>query len=207
MSGFRRASAGLAAAICCVAFLSSGCASLGGGRTTVILLPDEDGHVGAVSVTSAGGSRPLDAAYAQVTVSGVKASPAPPAALGRAAVEKSYDELLRAQPVRARSFTLNFLLDSTTLTDESKALLPEVLRAARERAPTEITVFGHADASGTELHNTRLSSDRARAVAALLRKADPTMVDIDVQWFGDRQPLVRSESREPRNRRVEIQIL
>jgi peptidoglycan-associated lipoprotein len=207
MPGLRRASAGLAAATCCVALLSSGCASLGGGRTNVILLPDEDGHVGAVSVTSAGGSRPLDRAYAQVTVRGATASPAPPAALGRAAVEKSYDELLRAQPSRPRAFTLNFLLDSTTLTDESKALLPEVLRAARERAPTEVTVFGHADASGSELHNTRLSAERARSVAALLRKADPTMVDIDVQWFGDRQPLVRSESREPRNRRVEIQIL
>jgi outer membrane protein OmpA-like peptidoglycan-associated protein len=122
-------------------------------------------------------------------------------------VEKSYDELLRAQPSRPRNFTLNFLLDSTVLTDESKALLPEVLRVARDRAPTEVTVFGHADASGSELHNTRLSADRARMVAALLRKADPTMVDIDVQWFGDRLPLVRSDSREARNRRVEIQIL
>ena len=200
-------SAVLAAATCCVALLLAGCASLGGGRTAVILMPDEDGHVGAVSVTSAGGTRPLDAAFAQVTVSGRAARAHAPAPLGRAAVEKSYDDLLRAQPSRPRSFTLNFLLDSTTLTDESKALLPEVLRAARERAPTEITVFGHADASGSELHNTRLSAERARAVAALLRKADPAMVDIDVQWFGDRQPLVRSESREPRNRRVEIQIL
>jgi outer membrane protein OmpA-like peptidoglycan-associated protein len=207
MSGFRRVSAGLATAAFCATLVLAGCASLGGGRTQVILLPDEDGHVGAVSVTSAGGSRALDAAYAQVTVSGATASPAPPAALGRASVEKSYEELLHAQPSRPRSFTLNFLLDSTTLTDESKALLPEVLRAARERSPTEVAVFGHADASGSELHNTRLSSERARSVAALLRKADPTMVDIDVQWFGDRQPLVRSESREPRNRRVEIQIL
>ena len=202
MARFRRG----AAAGCCVAWVLAGCASLGGGRTTVILLPDEDGHVGAVSVTSAGGSRPLDTAYAQVTVSGAAASPAAPAALGRAAVEKSYDELLRAQPTRPRTFTLNFLLDSITLTDESKALLPEVLRAARERAPSEISVFGHADASGSELHNTRLSADRARAVAALLRKAEPTMVDIDVKWFGDRQPLVHSESREPRNRRVEILV-
>jgi peptidoglycan-associated lipoprotein len=187
--------------------LLGGCASLGAGRTSVILMPDEDGHVGAVSVTSAGGTRPLDAAFSEVIVGGVAVSPAPPTSLGRGAVEKTYDDLLRAQPARPRSFTLNFVLDSTTLTDESKAMLPEVLRAARERAPTEITVFGHADASGTELHNTRLSADRARMVAALLRKADPGMGDIDVQWFGDRQPLVRSDSREPRNRRVEIQIL
>jgi peptidoglycan-associated lipoprotein len=202
-----RVSAGLAAATCCAMFLLAGCASVRGGGTTVILLPDEDGHVGAVSVTSVGGTRPLDRAFAQVRVRGAATAPAEPAALGQTAVEKSWDALLRAQPSRPRNFTLNFLLDSTTLTDESKALLPDVLRVARERAPTEVTVFGHADASGTELHNTRLSAERARVVAALLRKADPTMVDIDVQWFGDRHPLVPSESREPRNRRVEIQIL
>lgn len=199
--------AALAAATCCLALLLGACASVRAGRTSVILMPDEDGHVGAVSVTSAGGTRPLDAAFSEVVVAGASAAPAAPSAMGRAAVEKDYDDLLRAQPSRPRSFTLNFLLDSTTLTDESKAMLPEVLRVARERAPTEIAVFGHADASGTELHNTRLSAERARMVAALLRKADPGMGDIDVQWFGDRQPLVRSESREPRNRRVEIQIL
>ena len=207
MSWLHRVSAAMAAATCCLGFLLAGCASVRGGATTVILLPDEDGHVGAVSVSSAGGTRPLDRAFAQVIVSGPAAAPAAPAALGRAVVEKSWDELLRAQPSRPRSFTLNFLLDSTTLTDESKALLAQVLRVARERAPTEVSVFGHADASGSELHNTRLSAERARVVAALLRKADPAIVDIDVQWFGDRQPLVRSDSREPRNRRVEIQIL
>ena len=190
-----------------LALLLGGCASLGAGRTSVILMPDEDGHVGAVSVTSAGGTRPLASAFSEVIVAGAAVAPAPLAALGRAAVEKTYVDLLRAQPSRPRSFTLNFVLDSTTLTDESKAMLPEVLRTARERAPTEIAVFGHADASGTERHNTRLSADRARMVAGLLRKADPGMGDIDVQWFGDRQPLVQSESREPRNRRVEIQIL
>ena len=190
-----------------LALLLAGCASTGAGRSSVILMPDEDGHVGAVSVTSAGGTQALASAFSEVTVAGAAASPVPPAARGQAAVEKAYAELLRAQPSRPRSFTLNFVLDSTTLTDESKALLPEVLRIARERAPTEIGVFGHADASGTERHNTRLSADRARMVAALLRKADPGMGDIDVQWFGDRQPLVRSDAREPRNRRVEIQIL
>jgi outer membrane protein OmpA-like peptidoglycan-associated protein len=191
----------------CVALSLVGCASFKPGRTTVILMPDEDGHVGAVSVASAGGARNLDAAFSEITVTTAATPPAPMHALGRASVEKDYEDLLRAQPLKPRTFTLNFLLDSTALTEESRALFPIVLQAAREGRPTEITVFGHADASGTEQHNTRLSADRARLVASLLRKADPTIEDIDVQWFGDRAPLVRSETREPRNRRVEIQIL
>jgi outer membrane protein OmpA-like peptidoglycan-associated protein len=194
------------AALCLLAAVA-GCASFRPGQTRVILLPDEDGHVGAVSVASSAGSRMLSSAFSEVTVVTAVSGPEPVRALGREPVEKDYAGLLHAQPLRPRSFTLNFLLDSTALTEESRALLAEVIRAARERSPTEITVFGHADASGSEQHNTRLSAERARQVAALLRKADPALQDIDVQWFGDRMPLVRSESREPRNRRVEIQIL
>ena len=196
-----------AVAALCLLAASAGCASFKPGQTTVILMPDEDGHVGAVTVASAAGSRLLASAFAEVTVVAAGTEPESAHALGREPVEKNYADLLRAQPLKPRSFTLNFLLDSTALTDESRAMLAEVIRAARERRPTEITVFGHADASGSEQHNTRLSADRARQVAALLRKADPALQDIDVQWFGDRVPLVRSEAREPRNRRVEIQIL
>jgi outer membrane protein OmpA-like peptidoglycan-associated protein len=160
-----------------------------------------------VSVASGKTSHLLDVGYAQVSVATAQSEPTPTKPLGREPVEKAYADLLHAQPLRPRSFMLNFLLDSTTLTEESKALLPVVLQTLRERGPTEITVFGHADASGTEQHNTRLSADRARLVAAALRKADPSVKDIDVQWFGDRVPLVRSQTKEPRNRRVEIQIL
>jgi outer membrane protein OmpA-like peptidoglycan-associated protein len=84
-----------------------------------------------------------------------------------------------------------------------------MLRVARERKPTEIAVYGHADASGSEERNTKLSAERARVVADLLRKSDPSLDNIQVQFFGDREPLVPSEGRapEPRNRRAEVVIL
>jgi peptidoglycan-associated lipoprotein len=185
----------------------AGCATTHAGRTTVILMPDEDGHVGAVSVSSAAGARPLANAFAAVTVDTPTSPPSDPRALGEAAVRKDYADLLRAQPLKPRTFTLNFILDSTTLTDESKAMVPAVIQAARERRPTEISVFGHADASGSERHNVKLSAERARVVAALMRRMEPSLDEIDVEWFGDRVLLVPSETREPRNRRVEILIL
>jgi outer membrane protein OmpA-like peptidoglycan-associated protein len=197
----------LAGVLAAAALALAGCASFQPGETTVILLPDEDGHVGAVSVASGGTSHVLDVGYAQVSVATAKSEPTPTRPIGRETIDQAYADLLRAQPLRPRSFTLNFVLDSTTLTEESKALLPVVLQAVHDRSPTEITVFGHADSTGTEQRNTKLSADRARAVAAALRKADPAMRDIDVQWFGDRVPLVKSQGNEPRNRRVEIQIL
>ena len=115
----------------------------------------------------------------------------------------------RGLDVNQITAALNFLLDRTVLTDESKSLLPVVLETMRARKPTEITVFGHADASGSEERNFKLSAERAKFVADLLRKHDPTLDKIDVQSFGDKVPLVPSDTRaaEPRNRRAEIVIL
>jgi outer membrane protein OmpA-like peptidoglycan-associated protein len=129
--------------------------------------------------------------------------------LGRESVVGGYDKLLQAQPPKPKSFILNFVLDKTVLTDESTAMLPAVLEAVRQRKPTEITIFGHADASGPEKHNLKLSADRANVIADLLRKTDPSLDKIDVQYFGDKAPLYPSETGnpDPRNRRAEIMIL
>ena len=49
----------------------------------------------------------------------------------------------------------------------------------------------------------------AGTAAALLRKNDPSLKDIDVQFFGDTQPLTTTGLRasDPKNRRVEILIV
>jgi outer membrane protein OmpA-like peptidoglycan-associated protein len=190
----------------------TGCASWPRSSTTVVLLPDEDGHVGAVSVSTAGGAQKIDQAFHAVVVTGA-AVPLPMAPRTREAVDAAYADLMKAQPSRPESFILFFQIDSTTLTAESEAKVRAVIRAAHKRRPTEITVFGHADASGTEKRNLDLSAERARAIAALIRKSDPTIGRIDVQFFGDKVPLVSraasSDARgpEPQNRRVEVLIL
>lgn len=178
-------------------------------KTTVVLLPDEDGNVGAVSVSSAGGVQKVDTAYASTTVQGTRGKPSELASVGQDNVDQAYGKLLKAQPPKPKSFVLNFVLNKTVLTEESKAQLPAVLEAVRERKPTEITIFGHTDSTGTPEYNQKLSADRARIVAELLRKRDPSLDKIDVQWFGDQVPLYPTDGKkaEPRNRRAEVMIL
>ncbi len=185
----------------------AGCASTP--ATTVVLLPDEDGHVGAVVVSDPAGGQRLDQAFGAVTVEHAGQKPSGVTPRGEASVDRAYGDLLRAQPRKPVSFTLYFLLGSTTLTDESRSRVPQVIESARSRKPTEIAVYGHADASGTEARNDKLSEERARLVADLLRKSDPAFDEIDVQSFGDRVPAVPTEGRlpEPRNRRAEVVIL
>ncbi|MEO9091417.1 MAG: OmpA family protein [Rhodanobacter sp.] len=182
--------------------LLSGCAA-----TRVTLLPDHSGHVGAVTVSSAQGQQRIDQAFSTVAVE-QSSAPGVPRAENRQAFEKAHRTLLDAQPTPPRSFVLNFLFDSMKLTPESTKVLPEVLQVVRDRSPTEITVFGYADASGTHAHNLALSEQRARAVARLLKQIDPNL-PVDVQYFGDQVLLVPTPPGvpEPRNRRAEIFIL
>lgn len=198
---FRRIAAALGLLL---ATLLAGCAS--GPRTQVVLLPDHDGHVGAVVVSNAAGAQPIDRAYAGVTAGG-SAAPGAARVLQRPEVDARYAPLMALEPTHPVSYTLFFVLDSTELTAQSKALLPQVLDSARARQPTRITVYGHADATGNERHNLQLSEARARAVLGALRRAHPNLGDIELQWFGEQLPLLPDNPRDPRNRRAEIVIL
>ncbi|WP_332751496.1 OmpA family protein [Hydrogenophaga sp.] len=177
-------------------------------RTTVVLMPDEDSTVGAVSVSTASGSQRLDKAFSYTSVNGSSAAPSKARTISRNTIDTAYGTLLKAQPPKPTTFILQFLLDKTELTEESKAMLPAIFGEVRERKPTSITVFGHTDATGTKEWNLRLSADRAETAAHLLRTNDPSLKDIEVQFFGDAKPLTSSGpgAWEPRNRRVEILI-
>lgn len=177
-------------------------------RTTVVLLPDEDGKVGAVSVSSSSGTEALSSGYTYTSVNAASAAPSQAGPVDRSALEKDYGLLLKGQPPMPRTFTLYFLLDKTELTEESKAMLPSVFAAVRELKPTGITVFGHADATGSPARNLKLSADRAEVAASLLRANDPSLKEIEVQFFGETRPLAQTGPGVPeaRNRRVEVMI-
>jgi outer membrane protein OmpA-like peptidoglycan-associated protein len=187
--------------------LLGACASVPG--TTVVLLPDEDGHVGAVVVTSGADVRRLDTAFGAVTIAHRNATPSDATPLGEPRVSEAYRDLLGAQPAKPLTFTLHFLLDSTTFAEDSREAVAQMVEAARRRKPTEIFVYGHADASGTEKRNIELSAERARVVAELLRRSDPSLDPIEVKYFGARVPAVPNDGNHPQplNRRAEVVIL
>jgi len=194
-----------------MAVFAGGCATgpIGTSRTTVVLLPDEDGHVGAIFVTSPEGSQKVDKAYNSTMVGGVHSRPAEAQLMGEERVNARFKDVLKAQPPKPTSLTLYFILDSIALTPESIAKLPAMFDAVRERKPTEISIFGHTDATGLEGRNMKLSADRAKAVETILRKRDPELGRIEVQFFGSQEPQVPSPPQvpQPGNRRAEIMIL
>lgn len=183
-------------------------ANIGATNTTVILLPDEDGKVGAITLKTANDSRLIDRAFNSVTTGGVTGKLPPTQALDERRVQEEYADLLSAQPSKPESFLLYFSTDSTDLTEESLAMITGIADSINARMPAEVLLIGHADATGADEANMALSHERAVAVEKLLKGRVPSLDHVEIHYFGSKEPLVQSPPDVPelRNRRVEVII-
>ncbi len=181
--------------------------SCGQKDTTVILLPEADGHTGSVLIENQESSTRLDKAYtyteATSTTAGFVVQKADPAK-----IKATYAQLFAAEPPKPIHFILYFETDSVKLTPASMDLLPKISQSAKEREPSEISIIGHTDTQGTPEYNINLSLERARAVAKILTRYDTGLKQVYVQAFGEYDLLIPTADNTPeaRNRRVEIMI-
>lgn len=177
------------------------------GSALVVLLPDSDGKVGRASVSNASGSVDLAAAR-DATRAMANRPPGPVSTLSDQDVKQMFGDALSALPPAPRHFTLYFRFQSDELTDESRALVPEIQKAVKERPMPDIVVVGHTDTMGTPRANFELGLKRATSVRNLLAQAGFDAATIDVTSLGEADPLVQTpdETPEPRNRRVEIAV-
>jgi len=184
---------------------------LSGGKseTTVILMPDENGKVGAITIKTPDDSRVIDQAYHAVTAKEGAARLSETRTLSEAQVNQEYTDVLKAQPIKPSSFILYFVSGSATLTEESQAIIPRVADSIKKRAPTEVSIIGHTDTTGTEEINNKLSLERAKTVEKILKDGIPSLEDVSVKSFGSKDLLIPTPPNvdEPRNRRVEVVIL
>lgn len=183
----------------------SGCQSV----TTLILMPDESGKVGAITVKTPSDIRLINEAYNSVTTKQGTSRLSETQALSEAQVIEEYAALLKAQPAKPTSIILYFVTGSTNLAKESLAIIPQVIEQIKAQMPTEISLIGHTDTTGTDNINDKLSLERAKTVEKILKDNIPTLNIVSMQSFGSKDLLVLTPPNvdEPRNRRVEILIL
>lgn len=183
----------------------SGCMS----GTTLILMPDENGKVGAITVRTAGDVRVIDKAYYAVTAKDGTSQLSEIQSLSEAQVYQEYADLLKAQPGKPSSFILYFITGSAELVKDSRAIIPQIIEWIKAKMPTEITIIGHTDTTGSDNVNNRLSLRRARAMEKILKDSLPSLDAVSVQSFGAKDLLVPTPPNvdEQRNRRVEIVVL
>lgn len=176
---------------------------LAGCGQTIVLMPDLDGHVGQVVVSSKTGETvTLD--QANQAVKGKDQV----SVLSDKEIESTFGEALAAQPIPTARFILYFLSGSDSLTGESVKLFPGIMQAYMIRHSTDVSVIGHTDAVGDEAYNYRLSVKRAEKVKRMLIDNGMDSESIETVSHGEENPLVPTPDgvAEPKNRRVEVLI-
>lgn len=200
-----RARSGLAIGLL-AALALGGCASTQ--KSVIVLLADEGSPSASVSVTNARGSQVLTKPGQATEIVGPNKAPGSPVTLDPATIERLFGEALAAMPPPPVRFVLSFELDSTELTPESRARLPEILAVVAKRQPAEVSVVGHTDTVGPPERNYRLGLERAQAVADLLTSLGVTPAALEISSHGEADLLIPTgdEIAEPQNRRVDVTV-
>lgn len=112
-----------------------------------------------------------------------------------------------AAPLKTR-FVVYFDLDAATVAPGAESEITRAAEAARRSGAAMVRVTGHADRSGSDGHNMKLSRTRAREVVRALRRLGLPEIGVATQAYGEEKPAVPTgDGRpEPRNRRVEIEL-
>jgi OOP family OmpA-OmpF porin len=145
--------------------LAAACLLLGGCATSsLVLLPDDEGHQGAVAVLETNG-QPTEAVINQgnsrTKLGEANAAPKP---LGEKGLKPEEAALLTTLPPPAKSFTLYFDEGTATPTVESQSVLTALRAEIASRSGPQVEVTGHTDTVGGADDNDRLSIQRAEEV-------------------------------------------
>lgn len=104
-------------------------------------------------------------------------------------------------------FLVFFDFDRSTLNDSGNQVINAIAEQALKRNDLKsITIVGHADTSGSDKYNQRLSQRRADAVRTALAAQGVDVAVLHTEGRGESAPMVATpnNTREPANRRVEV---
>jgi outer membrane protein OmpA-like peptidoglycan-associated protein len=103
-------------------------------------------------------------------------------------------------------YVVFFAWDAADITPITAQVLDQVAADFKQGRIARVYVAGHADRSGNDAYNLRLSERRARKIAAELAARGVPQDQTRVEWFGETRPRVPTADgvREAQNRRVEV---
>lgn len=98
--------------------------------------------------------------------------------------------------------------DRYNLTQDAKGILANLAAKVKGKPTAAFQIVGHADRSGPDDYNMRLSKRRTESVVSELKRLG-VKGNVQMLWKGESDPLVPTPDgiREPQNRRAEIKIV
>jgi len=174
-------------------------------QALVVVLPNEDGSVGAVTLDDGKNTATLDKPLAAAEVRGGAGSPVK---VEQNEITDIFTAVFSARPPLPKHFQFFYKSDSDRLTPESEAAYPALYQELKRRAVYEVEIIGHADTLGAETYDEQLSLERAQAMRDRLVGDGFDPRAIVIAWRGYYEPLAPTppQTSEPRNRRVEITV-
>lgn len=116
----------------------------------------------------------------------------------------------KPEPTAVRARIIYFSVGSSNLTDEAKGILDEVAENFKKAANPDITLFieGHADNTGGDDLNQRISDARAEKVRSYLLRKGISTKQMQAKGYGETQPAADNSTDEGRNqnRRVVVNL-
>jgi outer membrane protein OmpA-like peptidoglycan-associated protein len=98
---------------------------------------------------------------------------------------------------------VNYAKDIDTLTSLSKQIISDFIAGIKHPNRRKYLIIGHADDSGSDLYNLKLSMRRANIASEFLESFGISKENIRIEWRGEIQPLSIDKNE---NRRVEIYV-
>lgn len=178
-------------------------------RSLVVLLPDSDGKIGQIEVTTDKGSQKITQAYYSVQAGASYDAPSVPAPMEEKKIMGIFGEALTAQPdprFRFWTSTLYCKYGSAELVESSQMELSKIVKNFKDNSPLEIYLIGHTDRVGPERYNINLSHKRALSIKDNFIADGIKSKIILISFYGESKPQVYTEdgTPEPLNRRVEL---
>ncbi|MEH6473785.1 MAG: OmpA family protein [Halopseudomonas sp.] len=183
--------------------LVAGCST-----TRVVLVPDPQGNVGEVVVSTLTGSKTLNQSGQSVAAGAYLLPPEKTIVMTQASIDARHGETLAFEPVPPQSYLFYFLHDSVELTENSATQLPEAISRINQRESCDMVSAGHTDSLGDPAYNVQLSYRRAKQIKALLNGRGIAAKCIEIISYGENAPLVKTGNNvsQQKNRRVELLI-
>jgi outer membrane protein OmpA-like peptidoglycan-associated protein len=181
----------------CAILVLAGCA-----HSSMVLLPDESGGHGEVSIVKPNGTATIvNQANTRTTLNGSRTSIRPLKGL-----KPSEALLLRGLPPPPTSFTLYFHEGTTEMIPQSVPVLAQLRAEIARRPGAEVQVTGHTDTVGSEADNDVLSRRRALEIRDLLVSKGFDRSIMSAVGRGERELRVETGDNvsNPINRRVEV---
>lgn len=178
-----------------------------------VLLPNADGTTGKVMLGGAapGRSEAIDTSGLAAGMGGISPAFIPEPGM----VERDFGAVMAARPglpasspERVERFVVYFDNRESQFSAATAAVIQNAVARSQQYPNGVIAVVGHTDTRGSTSANFELALDRAMGVARMLQEGGARATRITVASQGEKMLAVPTANnvREPKNRRVEIEL-